>query len=79
MVTWLYPDLYCAVVPLFIVVERIAVTSAVHEWLLSQVVEHAEHYNMAYDGIHRVDSYEGGMKSSNWQTYQSPPYGVVAY
>ena len=45
MVMWLYPGLYCAVVPLFIVVERIAVTSAVHERLSSQVVQHAEHYS----------------------------------
>ena len=40
----MYPGLYCAVVPLFVVVERIAMTSAVHERLFSQVVEHAEHY-----------------------------------
>ena len=40
----MYPGLYCAVVPLFVVVEWIAMTSAVHERLFSQVVEHAEHY-----------------------------------
>ena len=43
----MYPGLYCAFVPLLIVVEPIAVTSAVHERLSSQVVERAEHYSIA--------------------------------
>ena len=46
MVTRLYPGLYCAVVSLFVIVQRIAVTSAVHERLFSHVVEHAEHYRV---------------------------------